>query len=163
MTELSEIQYMRALSLIYSHRVSGFYETLIGFDPKQKGNLNLQRIAKTRLSVDRAVDRPLSTVDCPVDQTQQRADCFQSVDRAVDHSLATVHWAVDRPFAVHVVHIGRPSGRPTLSTGGPCGRPGPVLVCCNAPFVPFVFRSLCYLPLSPLFVLSPYRDFTLLS
>ena len=72
----SGIQYMRALTLIYSHRVPGFQETPAGFDPKQKRNLNPKRKAKTRLSVDRLVDR-----------LKLRAACFQSVDRAVDRSM----------------------------------------------------------------------------
>ena len=63
---ISGIQYMRALALIYSHRVPGFYETPTGFNPKQKRNLNPKRKAKTRLSVD----RPMSTVDRAVDRTQ---------------------------------------------------------------------------------------------
>jgi len=96
-----------------------------------------------RLSVDRTVDRSSSTVDRTVDRTQQRAGCFQSVDRAVDR-------VVNRDTLVHVVHTGRPGGRLAFSTGRPCGRPVAFLACFNASFAPFDFRSLCYLPLSPL-------------
>ena len=83
MRELSGIQYIRALALIYSHGVPGFKETQIGFDPIQKRNLNPKRKVKTRLLVDRPVDRPMSTVD----RTQPRAALCQSVDRAVDSSM----------------------------------------------------------------------------
>ena len=72
-----------------------------------------------------------------------RAACFQSVDQAVD-----------RANPVHVVHTGRSGGRPAFSTGRPCGRPGANLACFNAPSCSFVFRSLCYLPMSPLSPLS---------
>ena len=44
---------MRALALIYSHRVPEFKETQIEFDPIQKKNPNPKRQRKTRLSVDR--------------------------------------------------------------------------------------------------------------
>ena len=53
---------MRALTLIYSHRVPGFKETQIEFDPIQKRNPNPKRQQKTCLSVDRThatVDRSL--------------------------------------------------------------------------------------------------------
>ena len=109
MRELSGIQYMRALALIYSHRVTGFKETQIGFHPIQKKNPNPKRKVKTRLSVGRPVDRPKPQSTAPVDRTQPRAACFQSVDRPVDCSLprstimilctscTPVDRAVDRP------------------------------------------------------------------
>ena len=124
--ELSGIQYMRALALIYSHRVSGFKETQIEFDPIQKRNLNPKRQQKTRLSVDRPVDRSMPRSTALVDRAQLRAACFQSVDRAGRPLSATVDRAVDRANLVHVVHAGRPgrstgllhrsTGRPTEST-----------------------------------------------
>ena len=76
-----------------------------------------------------------------------RAACFQSVDRAVDRSMP---WSTGRSTGLS----GRPGGRPTFSTGRPCGRPGANLACFNAPSCSFVFRSLCYLPMSPLSPLS---------
>ena len=54
---------MKALAPIYNHRVLGFKETQIEFDPIQKRNPNPKRKVKTRLSVDRPVDRPHVTVD----------------------------------------------------------------------------------------------------
>ena len=97
---------MRALALIYSHRVPGFKETQIGYDPIQKKNLNPQRKQKTRLSVD----RPRSIT--PVDRTQLRAKACQSVDRAGRLLLVTVDRSVDRANLMHVVHTGRLPSRP---------------------------------------------------
>ena len=116
MRELSGIQYMRALAFIYSHRVPGFKKIPIGFDPKQKRNLNPERKAKTRL----LVDRPMSSIDRPIDWTQTESSLL-SIGRPL---YATVDRVVDRANPVHVVHTGRPGGRPTFSTGRPCDRPG---------------------------------------
>ena len=55
-------------------------------------------------------------------------------------------------MSVHVVHTGRLGSRPALSTGRPGGWPGSVQACFNAVLTPFNFRSLWYLPLSPLFL-----------
>ena len=77
---------MRAPALIYSHRVPGLKETQIGFDPIQKKNLNLKRKVKTRLSVDRPVNRPTPRSIAPVDRAQLRAKAYQSIDRS-DRSL----------------------------------------------------------------------------
>ena len=107
---------MRALALIYSQRVPGFKKIPIGFNPKQKRNPNPKRKAKTRLSVDRAVDRPMSTVGRAVDRTQTESNLL-SVSRPCGRPLlATVDRAVDRAIPVHVVHTGRPGGRPAFST-----------------------------------------------
>ena len=59
---------------------------------------------------------------------------------------------------MHVVHTGRPGGRPAFSTGRPCGRPGASQACFNASSCSFVFRSLCYLLPSPLSLLSLQID-----
>jgi len=85
---------MRALAPIYSHRVPGFKETQIRFDPIQKRNLNPKRKVKTRLSVDRPVDRPMPRSTAPVDRAQPRAKACQSVDRAGRPLSATVDRAV---------------------------------------------------------------------
>ena len=129
-----------------NNTVEKFWDTYLGrergaTDPKQKRNPNLERITKTRLSVDCPVDRPM----CSVDRHQQRATIIQSFDRAVD-----------RDTPVHVVHTGRPGGRPAFSTGRPRSRPGANLACFNAQSCSFVFRSLCYPLPSLLFPLSPY-------
>ena len=76
-----------------------------------------------RLSVDRPVDRPMPRSTAPVDRAQPRAACFQLVDRAGRPLSSTVDRAVDRANLVHVVHAGRPGGRPAF-TGRPGGRPG---------------------------------------
>ena len=133
MRELSGIQYMRAL--IYSHRVPGFKETQIEFDPIQKRNLNPKRQQKTRLSVDRPVDRPMPRSTALVDRAQPRAACFQSVDRAGRSLSSTVDRAVDRAILVHVVHAGRPGGRSASSIDRPGGRPGAQSNLLNAPFL----------------------------
>ena len=84
----------------------------------------------------------MSTVDQAVTEPKQRAACFQSVDRAVDRSLPwstrlflcmsciPVDRAVDRSAFVHLVHTGRPDGRPAA--------------CCMRRF------SLLYLPIAVL-------------
>ena len=118
------MQYMRALAPIYSHRVPGFKETQIGFDPIQKRNPNPKRKVKTRLPIDR-----------PVDCAQPKATCFQSVDRAGRPFSATVDRVVDRANLVHVVHAGRPGGRLASSTGRPGGRPEAQSGLLNAPFL----------------------------
>ena len=100
---------MRTLALIYTHRVLGFKETQIGFDPNQKRNSNPKRKVKTRLPVDRA-GRPRPT------ETKTL-----SVGRPGGRPLpSTVDRAVDRNVPVHVVHAGRLGS----STGRPGGRPG---------------------------------------
>ena len=141
---------MRALTLIYSHRVPGFKVTQIGFDPIQKRNPNPERKAKTRLSVDQPVDRPMSTVD----RTQTESSAM-SVGQPVGRQLLAT---VDRANPVHVVHTGGPGGRPASSTGRPCCRLGANLACFNAPSWSFDFRSLCYLLPSPLSPLSLQDD-----
>ena len=105
------MQYMRVLTSIYSHRTPGFKETQIEFDPIQKRNPNPKRQQKTRLSVDRPVDRLMPRSTAPVDRTQPRVKACQSVDRAGRSLSATVDRAVDWANLVHVVHAGRPGGR----------------------------------------------------
>ena len=59
--------------------------------------------ARTRLSVDRSVDRPRHRSTVPVDRAgRPRVGHFQSVDRAVDRSPSAVDRAVDRYSLVHV-------------------------------------------------------------
>ena len=48
----------------------------------------------------------------PVDRLQLRLGSFQSVDRAVDRFHETDDRAVERSAFVHLVHTGRPGGRP---------------------------------------------------
>ena len=99
---------MSALAPIYSHRVPEFKETHIEFDPIQKRNLNLKRKVKTRLSVDRPVDRPMPRSTMPVDRAQPRAEPCQSVDRA-GRPLLPVHARARRSTR-------RSTGRSTGST-----------------------------------------------
>ena len=135
MREFLGIQYMRALTLIYSHRDLGFKQTQIEFDPIQKRNLDPKRKVKTRLSVD----RPMSTVDCAVDRTQTESSLF-SVGRPGGRPLiATVDREVDRANPAHVVHTGRLGGRRTFSTGRRGGRPEAYLAYFNALSCSFVF------------------------
>ena len=125
------IQYMRPLASIYSHRVPGFMETQVGFNPIQKRNSNPKRKVQTRLSVDRPVDRPMPRSTGPVDRAYPRAEPLQSVDRG----QSTVP-SCARPCT--------PGGRPASSTGRPGGRPGALLACSMRRF------SLLCLPISVL-------------
>ena len=130
---------MRALSLIYSHRVPGFKETQIEFDLIQKRNPNSKRQQKTRLSVDQSVDWPMPRSIAPVDRAQPRAKACQSVDRDGRPLSATV----DRANLVHVVHAGRPGGQPASSTGRPDDRPGAQSGMLNASFLAPLIFDLC--------------------
>ena len=123
---------MRALALIYSHRVPGFKETQIGFDPIQKRNSNHKRKVKTRLSVDRPVD-------CAGRPGQPRLRPCQSVDRAGRPLSATVDRAVDRANLVHVVHTSRPAS----STSRPGGRSEHKSGLLNASFLASLISDLC--------------------
>ena len=134
---------MKALALIYSQRVPGFKEIQIKFDLNQKRNPNPERKAKMRLSVNRPVDRPMTMVDRAVDRARTDSSLL-SVGRPGGRPFyATVDREVDRANPVYVVHTGRP-----------CDRPGANLACFNAPSCSFIFRSLCYLPMSSLSPLS---------
>jgi len=93
---------MRALALIYNYRVSGILESLIGFDSKPEKESESRKDSRNA-SVGRPAGRPTLVLG-RLAPTESSA--FQSVYRAVDRSLA-----------VHVVHNGRPDGRPALSTG----------------------------------------------
>ena len=125
------IQYMRALAPIYSHKVIGFKETQIGFDPIQKRNLNPKRKVKTRMSVDRPVDRPMPRSTAPVDRAQRRVKACPSVDRAVDRFLPRSTGRLTVMFLCTFVHAGRPAS----STGRPAADREHNLVCSNAPFL----------------------------
>jgi len=58
---------------IYSQKVSGFQETIIGFDSFSKMKSEFQQEKQIRLSVDWAsVDRPYPSVDRSVDRCQQK-------------------------------------------------------------------------------------------
>ena len=108
-----------------------------------------------RLSVDRPVDRPLSTIDRAVDRTQTESSLL-SVGRPGGRPFhATVDRTVDRANPVHVVHTGRPGGRPAFSTGRPCGRPGtswPASMRRLAPLSSDLYAIFFHL----LYLLSPY-------
>ena len=116
---------MRALAPIYSHRVPGFKKTQIGFDLIQKRNPNLKRKVKTRLSVDRPVDRdrPMPRSTAPVDRAQPRLRPCQSVDRAVDRFLPRLTGRSTGMFRCMFVHASRSSSRPWIRVCRPPGRP----------------------------------------
>ena len=109
------IQYMRPLASIYSHRVFGFIETQVGFNPIQKRNSNPKRKVQSRLSVDRPMPRSIG----PVDRSFPRARPLQSVDRgrSTAPTCARPCTPVDR------------AGRPASSTGRPRHRPGAQIAC----------------------------------
>ena len=134
---------MRPLPSIYSHRVSGFMETQVGFNPIQKRNSNPKRKVQTRLSVDRPVDRPMPRLTGPVDRAYPRASPCQSVDRSrstapsCTRSCTPVDWAVDS------------------STGRPGSRPGALLACSMRRFSLPLSSDLCAISFHLLYLLSP--------
>ena len=60
-----EIQYMRPLASIYSHRNPEFMETQVEFNSIQKRNSNPKRKVQPCLSVDRPVGRPMPRSTAP--------------------------------------------------------------------------------------------------
>ena len=145
MRELLGIQYMRALALIYSYRVPRFKETQIEFDPIQKRNLNPKRQQKTRLSVDRPIDRPMPRSIGPVDRAYPRARLLQSVDwsRSIAPPCARPCTLVDR--------AGRPGHRPRAQ------------IACSMRRSLFLCRPISVLSssisISSIFSLPTYTDF----
>ena len=67
----------------------------------QKRSPNPIRRSRVACRSTGPVDRPFPSVDRSVDRRQQKVQVCQSVD-----------WWVDRAGAVHIVHAGRPGGRP---------------------------------------------------
>ena len=133
---------MRPLASIYNHRVPGFMETQVGFNPIQKRNSNPKRKVQTRLSVDR-----------PVDRAQLRASPCQSVDQA-DRPLLPVHARARRSTGQSTGLLHRSTGRSTGSTIW-------LLQC--AVSRSFVVQSLCYFLPSPLSPLSHNVNYNLRS
>ena len=136
---------MRPQASIYSHKVSGFMKTRVGFNPIQKRNLNPKRKLQLRLPVDRPVDRPMPRSTVPVDRANPRARPLQSVDRARS-TAPSVHARARRST--------RPVDRPPPPVDRDIDRehklPAPCAIPCS-----FVVRSLCYLLPSPPSPLSP--------
>ena len=138
---------MRPLASIYSHRVSGFMETQVGFNPIQKKNSNPKRKVQTRPSVDRPVDRPMPRSTGPVDRATPKARSHFSRSTGAGRSL----------LLCMPVHAGRPGGRPASSTGRPGGRPGAQSGLLNAPFLAPLTSDLCATSFHLFYLLSPTK------
>ena len=134
---------MRALSLIYRHRVPGFKETQIGFDPIQKRNPNQKE--SQNAFVSRPTGRPTHvTVDRALTESS-----LLSVGRPGGRLLLAT---VDRANPVHVVH----TGRPAFSTNRAGGRLGAypgllqcavLLLCLPISVLPSSISSISSLPI----------------
>ena len=104
---------MKALTLIYSHRVPGFKETQIGFDSIQKRN-PIPKGSRKRVC-SRPAGRPTHATVDRAGRPGPTESSLLSVGRP-GRSIAI--------FLCTFVHAGRPGGRPASSTDRPGGRPG---------------------------------------
>ena len=101
---------MRPLASIYSHRVPGFMEIQVGFNPIQKRNSNPKRkVQSRRRSTGRSTDPCLGRPTRSTAPTREQSHFSRST-------------GAGRPLLpVHAVHAGRPAS----STS----RPGAPLAC----------------------------------
>ena len=141
---------MKALTHIYSHRVPGFKETQIGFDPKQKRNPNPKRKAKTRMSVDRG--------PCPWSTGRStgplpRAACFQSVDRAVDRSMPR---STGQSLCTSCTPVDRAADWPSPPVDRAVDRE--LILACSMSRLAHLSSDLCATFFHLLYLLSPYNS-----
>ena len=136
---------MRVLSFIYSHRLSGILEILIGFDPKPEKESESRKVSRNA-----SVGRSALVLSQPSTDTNREQPSYS---RSTGRSTVPCHgWLRGRPRYFCACHARRSTGQSTglvhQSTGV---TPWPVVCVILAPFI---FRSLCYLPLSHLSPLS---------